>query len=147
MNEIVHEFIFQPGEWLGKGTVSFSTSSEQMQFYTAWKIKKNEDSKIECTQIVEMQGLDEHIVNTLIIFDISASSFKVDLKNEMLKSVQGKGIINLKKIAWEFCDKGIFEGFEIYELTENGEYIFHAEYASTEQFKTIINGKIWRKTT
>jgi hypothetical protein len=40
-----------------------------------------------------------------------------------------------------------FEGFEVYEQQENGDYFLHAEYGSPDQFRTIIEGLIWRKGT
>jgi hypothetical protein len=65
----------------------------------------------------------------------------------MLGSVQGKGIIDAKTIAWEFRGHPDFEGFEVYELQENGDFMLHAEYSSLDQIRTIIDGRIWKKAT
>jgi len=51
-----------------------------------------------------------------------------------------------KTVAWEFSNKELgFEGFEIYELQEDGNYITRGEYVSIDQLRTIIEGKIWKK--
>jgi hypothetical protein len=62
-----------------------------------------------------------------------------------MERIGGKGIIDSAKIAWEIRGKDDFEGFELYELIAGGDYKVHAEYASTDQFRTIINGLIWRR--
>ena len=33
-------FLFEPGLWIGEGHVQFSSSPEQVKFYTRWKIPK-----------------------------------------------------------------------------------------------------------
>lgn len=146
-----HLFIFSPGIWLGEGKISFSASNEQLPFSTRWTIQEesmqDESMGIACVQEVEMREAgSEKLSNKIFIFDITDTHFKVALSNEMVGKVMGKGIIDDKTIAWELREKSGFEGFEVYELQENGEYFFHAEYASTESFRTIIDGRIWKKT-
>lgn len=142
-----HEFIFEPGIWIGEGKITFSASAEHLHFYTRWRIDKYDDSKgIECNQEVEMHGGgDENMHNLLSFYDKAANSFNVTLENELVGKVKGKGIIDDKTIAWEYRGHPDFEGFEVYELQENGDYMVHAEYSSSDQYRTIIDGRIWKK--
>lgn len=141
-----HSFIFLPGRWIGEGRVGFSASSDTLHFYTQWQINPIEGSVIQCTQEVDMPGTDKSL-NTFAISEITAVSFVINLQNDILGKVQGRGIIEPKTIAWEFHGQGTLEGFEVYEMQENGDYMMHAEYASQAQFRTIIDGRIWKKDT
>jgi hypothetical protein len=141
---IPHEFILSPGVWIGEGKITFSASPEYIKFYTKWEIKQ-EGSILNCIQIVEMQGIDEHVINFLQFSDVTPHSFLVQLENEMMGKVTGTGVIDTTTLAWEFRGQSDFEGFEIYERQENGDYMLHAEYASPDQFRTIVDGLIWKK--
>jgi len=96
-------------------------------------------------QLVEMQDLHEHLVNTFTFFDIQESTYSVCLENENVGKIYGKGLRDEKIIAWEFRGQIAFEGFETYEKQENGDYFIHAEYGSPSEFRTIIEGLVWRK--
>jgi hypothetical protein len=139
------DFIFIPGFWLGEGKISFSASPEFIKFYTKWKITEEAPGIMIATQIVEMQGMEEQVINTFTFKDILPTSFTVYLENNLLGSVVGKGIRDEHTIAWEFRNQSIFEGFEVYEQQENGDYFLHAEYGSPDQFRTVIEGLVWRK--
>ncbi len=54
--------------------------------------------------------------------------------------------LNDKLIGWEFrLDHLGFEGFEFYEKSDSPDtYLMHAEYATNDDFRTVIHGKIWR---
>lgn len=144
-----HAFIFESGLWVGEGRVRFSSSPDQVKFYTKWTIPKNlkqaTGEEGSCSQQVEMLGSNEQVVNKFVITMQSQNSFMISLENEMVGKVQGKGIVDEKTIAWEFRGHPGFEGFEVYELTDNGDYMLHAEYASPDQFRTMIEGRIWKK--
>lgn len=146
-----HLFILSPGIWLGEGKISFSASSEQIPFSTRWTIQEEEQHegkvKISCLQEVEMRDGNEKLKNHITLSEVTQTNFVVELSNEMVGKVTGKGVIDAKTIAWELREKSGFEGFEVYELQDNGEYFFHAEYASTENFRTIIDGRVWKKTS
>lgn len=142
---MMHEFIFQTGQWIGEGKISFSSSPEHLHFYTKWMIAPSLDKQIHCQQKVETQGSSDLVFNDFRITDLTEKDFKIELKNEHVGKVFGKGIIDPKTIAWEFRDNNMIEGFEVYEIQENGDYMVHAEYSSTDQFRTIIDGRIWKK--
>ena len=141
-----HSFILEPGSWLGQGTISFSESSDQLKFYTRWKVSKSKAQLINCFQEIEIEGIGEKMENTFILSDLSPINFHIKLENHLLGSVDGKGVIDEKLIAWEFRDPGTtgFEGYEVYELQPDGSYLMRAEYASSDQMRTIVQGKIWR---
>lgn len=139
-------FIFAPGQFLGEGKITFSTSPQFLKFYTRWQIEKEASGLITASQVVEIQGEEvEKTVNTFTFKEIDQNSFVVILENELIGSVCGKGIKDEKTIAWEFREGGVLEGFEVYEKQERGDCFLHAEYGQGAQFRTIIEGLIWKK--
>jgi len=145
--EIKHEFIFTPGRWIGEGRISFSSSRDHLRFYTSWLIETEEQSDtMRCQQQVEMQGAENIVCNQFLIEKTAPDKFKIQLENELLGFVEGQGILDTQTIAWEFRNNPNTEGFEVYELQENGDYMLHAEYSSPDQFRTIIDGRIWKKS-
>lgn len=141
-----HHFILFPGKWVGEGNITFSASPDQLHFYTRWMIGDVNSGAITCTQEVEMPGNEPNMLNNFLFSELSANAFQVQLENDILGKVQGKGIIDTKTIAWEFHGGPSLEGFEVYELQDNGDYKMHAEYSSPDQFRTIIDGRIWKKS-
>jgi hypothetical protein len=142
-----HPFILAPGEWIGEGRITFSASPERLRFFTKWIVEKDSEIGINCLQHVEMEGGEERVSNKFVVSKLLPESFVIELTSEMLGTIQGKGVIDAKTIAWEFRGHPDFEGFEVYELQENGDYMLHAEYASSGQFRTIIDGRIWKKSS
>lgn len=140
-----HHFIFTPLEWLGKGKITFSASPVELEFYTRWTPLAEEKGAIQCVQKVEVNEADEPVVNTYTFSNITPTSFVVILSNDMVGKATGKGVIDEKRIAWEFRGIPGFEGFEVYELQENGEYLMHAEYLADGDYRTHIKGRIWKK--
>lgn len=140
-----HKFIFQSGLWIGEGKITFSTSPEHLHFYTKWTISVSDKISL-CQQKVETQGSSDLIINDFSVTTASPSSFTIEFKNSHVGSIRGQGIIDDKTIAWEFRGSDQIEGFEVYERQENGDYMVHAEYSSTDKFRTIVDGRIWEKT-
>lgn len=146
-----HQFIFNPGIWIGEGKLSFSYSSEQLRFYTKWRNAALKETEILCTQQVEKQDMAELLCNRFTFSKITADSFMVELENDLFGHIQGTGIISPTTIAWEFHqergfgDSETVEGLEVYELQPSGDYLFHAEYLSNDKFRTMIDGRIWKK--
>jgi hypothetical protein len=147
-----HQFIFSPGEWIGQGKITFSSSPAQLRFYTKWLISEQKENEILAEQIIEQQGEVDLMANSFSFTDLTPVSFKISVSSELLGSVIGKGVIDPKTIAWEFRQpmnpdrEDLFEGFEVYELQEGGDYLMHAEYFSGQEYRTIIDGRIWKKS-
>ncbi|MCB1149317.1 MAG: hypothetical protein KDK48_04060 [Chlamydiia bacterium] len=147
----MHPFLFHSSSWLGEGKLSFSTSDEVLHFYTRWVVAEpvvdtDKVIVVHCTQEVEMADQPEDkMCNRFQLHEITNESFEIVLQNEQIGTVIGKGVIEPRKIAWEFRGNPNFEGFEVYELEESEEYTFHAEYVSTDQYRSIIDGRIWKR--
>ncbi len=140
-----HPFIFAPCAWLGEGKIQLNMVDEELGFVTRWTVNdKDPAGKIECVQEIQVKGLSEVMHNQFSFYDMNPSSFLVDLENPALGKVVGTGVINDNVIGWEFRVPDIgFEGFEFYEKQEDGSYLMRAEYATTDQFRTVIRGKVW----
>lgn len=144
-----HPFILTPSDWLGEGKIQLNMVDEELGFYTRWSVaRKDQSGRIECTQEIQVKGLSEVMMNQFTFFDLSQSSFSLELENQALGKVVGTGIMSDKVIAWEFRIPEIgFEGFEFYEKQSDNSYLMRAEYATTDQFRTLIQGKVWQPAT
>ncbi len=141
----LQEFIFVPSIWLGEGKITFTASPEFIRFYTKWEISQEQEGVLKAVQTVEMQGIEEHVINKFTFQDITPTSFAVYMENDLVGKITGKGLRQEQTIAWEFRGELAFEGFEVYEQQENGDYFLHAEYGSPDQYRTIVEGLVWRK--
>ncbi|MCB1115361.1 MAG: hypothetical protein KDK71_02730 [Chlamydiia bacterium] len=140
-----HPFILKPGAWLGEGKITLSTVEEELPFYTRWNVSPGDKGRIESKQEIEISGVPDLMQNQFAFFDLSEKAFAIELENQSLGKVVGKGLINNCLIGWEFrLDHLGFEGFEFYEKSELPDtYLMHAEYATNDDFRTVIHGKIW----
>ncbi len=140
-----HPFILKPGSWFGEGKITLSMMDEELPFYTRWKVPEGEKGRIESMQEIQISGLSDVMQNQFIFYDITRKNFSIELENQSLGKVVGKGMINDKLIGWEFRLEHLgFEGFEFYEKGEASDtYLMHAEYATNDDFRTVIHGKIW----
>ncbi len=142
-----HNFIFSPSVWLGEGKIQLNMVEEELPFYTKWNINsKDPEGKIECVQQIQVKGLSEMMHNQLWFSDFVTGNFVLELDNPSIGKVSGKGLITEKMIAWEFRVPQIgFEGFETYEKQADDSYLMHAEYATADQLRTVIKGKVWQE--
>jgi len=141
-----HLFILKTGFWQGEGKIQLNMIEEELLFQTTWNVLEENDGKISCVQEIQIEGLSENMKNELTFFALSPSAFSVEMTNHNIEKVQGKGIIDAETIAWEFKDQeSNFEGFEVYHLEKDGGYKMHAEYVTSDQFRTKIVGRIWQK--
>lgn len=138
---MTHQFLFKPGTWLGEGKISFKESKETIPFYTRWVI----DSSGSCTQEVEMQDVEETTRNQFLLTHIDPSKFTIQIENIHIGKAIGEGIITPDSIKWEYQNQNGYQGFEIYHLKTPEEYTFNAEYGTEGQFRTLIQGRIWKK--
>lgn len=140
-----HSFLFTESTWIGEGKVILGSQPQPIHFYTRWVIGPVTNGTITCDQKVEMEKGIGTVNNQLTLSNITPQTFEILLTSDQLQRVPGRGLIDPKTIAWEFRGLPDFEGFEVYELQDNGDYLFHAEYISMEQVDTVIDGRIWRK--
>ena len=142
----MHEFLFKEGLWIGEGKITFSVSPDHIRFYTRWTaVSEAAEAAHRWVQEVEMQGGEEKVQNRFLVTELSPTSFSVVLENDIVGKAVGKGVVEPGKIAWEIKSPETFHGFEVYELQENGDYMLHAEYVAQDNFRTIIDARIWSK--
>lgn len=138
-------FIFQPGLWVGEGKIRFSNSQEELRFFTKWTISDEIDQKIHAFQQVEMECAPEQVRNHFLFSDMTETSFSIQLENEAMGIVSGSGIITPSTISWVFKEED-FEGSESYSLVpDKEEYLLNAEYVH-DDFLTMVEGRIWKKS-
>lgn len=139
-----HSFIFSPGVWLGEGKITLNMVEEELFFSTKWAVQNTDfTGKITCAQEIQVQGLPEHMRNELSFYDFQVKGFAVDMENQNVGKIVGTGIVDDKMIAWEFRNNETFEGYETYNLQDDGSYIMKGEYITSDQFRTIIEARIW----
>ncbi len=141
-----HAFILSPYPWLGEGKIRLNMVEEELGFVTRWKVSnKDAGGIIECVQEIQVKGLADIMLNQFVLYDFSGNHFSIDLENPALGKITGSGLIEDHVIAWEFRIQELgFEGFEFYEKESADCYRMRAEYATTDQYRTVINGKVWR---
>lgn len=140
-----HAFILTPGKWRGEGGVTLTGSDELIHYYTQWDIEEiDEKGTILCKQKVQIQGTEGLTTNLFRLTEITDKGFRMHLRNELVQAAEGKGVIEPGYIGWEFRTAPKIEGFEIYHPTKEDEYALRAEYVATDQFRTSIEGRIWR---
>ena len=144
-----HQFLLTPSAWLGQGKIQLNMVSEELAFFTRWNSQNPDgEGRIECLQEIQVKGLSDVMHNEFLIYNLASGEFAIDLENQALGRVTGVGLINEKVIAWEFriIDIG-FEGFELYEKQDENNYLMRAEYATNDQFRTLIQGRVWKQTS
>lgn len=142
-----HPFILTPSSWLGEGKIQLNMVEEELAFYTKWNIaQRDETGKIECNQEIQVKGISDIMQNQFLFYDLTSGSFVIELENPSIGKVVGSGLITDKVIGWEFRAPDIgFEGFEFYEKQPDNTYLMRAEYATSDQFRTVIKGKVWKR--
>ncbi|MBS0620649.1 MAG: hypothetical protein JSS61_04225 [Verrucomicrobia bacterium] len=146
---MTHPFLLKPGAWIGQGNIQLNMVAEELAFFTRWTIGvPDSEGKIECLQEIQIKGLSDVMHNKFTIYNHVNGEFAIDLENEALGRIVGKGLISDKVIAWEFRAEDIgFEGFELYEIQDPSTYQMRAEYATSDQYRTLIQGKVWLPST
>jgi len=140
-----HCFLFKPGYWLGEGKIILNMVEDELRFFTNWNFSTADfEGKISSVQQIEIDGISENMKNELTFYNFTSTGFSVEMENLNIGRVLGKGVFDERLIAWEFRENVLnFEGFETYRLQDDGSYLMHAEYVTSDQFRTQISGKIW----
>lgn len=143
--DLHHPFIFKPGQWLGEGRITLNMMDEELPFYTKWRVPLPDDGqRIDCVQEIQIAGLSDLMLNEFSFFDLGPRDFTIELENQSLGKVVGVGLVTPERVAWEFRLNHLgFEGFEFYQKVDDENYKMHAEYATTDEFRTVIHGRIW----
>ena len=142
-----HEFLLTPSTWIGQGKIKLNMIDEELVFFTRWDVGIADPSgRIESTQEIQVKGLTEIMHNQFSMYDFTSGAFLIDLENQALGRIIGKGVMSEKVIAWEFrVEEMAFDGFEFYEKIDDKNYLMRAEYATSDQFRTVIEGKVWQQ--
>jgi hypothetical protein len=141
-----HSFIFSPGKWLGEGKIHLNQFEEELPFFTRWTVQPMEEKEIECMQEIQVKGLSEIMVNHFRIFQIASSTFSLVMDNHAIGTVEGAGILHELAFGWEFRVPELgFEGFEYYEQESEESYRMRGEFATTDQLRTTMKGRIWKQ--
>jgi hypothetical protein len=142
-------FIFSTDEWIGEGTIRLSMSEEPLHFVTRWKPQpKDASGMIEVIQEVQIKGINEMMINHFTFATADLNNIDIVLENNTVGKVQGTGILNPNIIGWEFNQPQVhFQGFEFYEKQNSDQYLMRGEYASDDDYRTYITGKIWKKNS
>jgi hypothetical protein len=139
-----HRLFFEKFAWLGEGKISVTMSKEALKFYARWSISKASATECCFVQEVEIDEMLEKMENRLRFYDFNEEEFKVELENNVWGKVLGQGTVNDSVIAWEFRDQEAnVEGFEVYEIKKEGGYLLRAEYMSSDNYRTMIEGELW----
>jgi hypothetical protein len=140
-----HNFILMPNAWMGEGTIVLNMVEEELNFFTKWHVQdKDSAGRISSMQEIQIAGISEVMRNELTFFEFTPKGFSVEMENANIGKVVGIGVYDEKLIAWEFRQNDLnFEGFETYHLLKDGSYKVHAEYVTSDQFRTQIDGRIW----
>lgn len=142
----LHSFIFSPGKWLGEGKIHLNQIEEELAFFTRWTVLEQEEKQIECMQEIQVKGLSDIMINHFVIFDIVGSTFSLLMENHAIGQVQGTGILHELAIGWEFRVPELgFEGFEYYEKESDESYRMRGEFATNDQLRTTMQGRIWKQ--
>lgn len=144
--KLLHTFILSPKPWIGEGVITLNMVEEKLNFSTKWSITEPDLSgKIQSVQELQISGISENMRNELTFYDFTDNKFTVEMENLNIGKVVGSGVYDEKMLAWEFRENDMnFEGYETYHLQKDGSYVVHAEYVTSDQFRTQIDGKIWQ---
>lgn len=140
-----HTFILSSGNWVGEGKITLNMVEEELIFNTNWTVQnKDFAGKVTCAQDIQVQGLSENMRNELTFYDFQPKTFLVDMENQNVGRIVGNGVYDEKMIAWEFRNNEMnFEGYETYTLQGDGSYSMRGEYVTSDQFRTVIEARIW----
>jgi len=141
-----HLFILRPSGWVGEGKIQLNMMEEELGYSTRWSItEKDSNGQIACLQEIQVKGISDVMQNQFLFFDLGSKNFSIELDNPSIGKILGKGVLTDQLIAWEFrLASKEFEGVEVYERQSDDSYLMYAEYATADQLRTIIRGKVWQ---
>ncbi len=118
-------------------------ADDRFKYQTKWHIHSQEEERIYAIQEVKIEGFNESNKNQFVLTSLTPSSFGIELKNNIVGTVPGKGVLDAQVLAWEFhAPEMDFEGYEVYELHPDKSYSVRANYVSGEGLRTFIEGEL-----
>src|SRR5689334_22923900 len=98
---MMHEFLLTQSSWIGQGKIKLNMVAEELIFFTRWNIGDLDGSgRIESMQEIQVKGLSDIMHNQFTIYDVNSGQFSIELENQAIGKITGKGVINEKVIAW-----------------------------------------------
>jgi hypothetical protein len=143
-----HKFLFSSGNWIGEGSIQLSNVEEKLVFYTRWRSASADPDilELDSTQEIQVAGHTDIMLNQYLFSSFEGKRFEVELENQAWGKVFGEGMVEEGFIGWEFRNNDLgFEGYEYYQLQSDGSYEMKAEYAKGDEFRTLIQGKVWKQ--
>ena len=120
-------------------------AEDVLTFTVRWTILPIEEKKIYFNQEISIDTFPEKMRNNFTLLPMPPNAFEILLENQIVGKVVGSGLITPATIAWEFRRKDQeFEGYEIYELQQDGSYKMRAEFSAGEGLRTQVSGTISR---
>lgn len=145
-----NHFILSPGKWIGTGKMLLTHSEEEIPFELIWNVSvlDQESGLIECVQELVLDKGKDHLTNAFIFSEPEERQFEVEMDNDALGQVEGRGFLDHEFLGWEFRNTGgRVEGFESYTLQREGGYVLKAEFGSHAEIKTTLVGNLHRVDT
>lgn len=139
-------FIFEPGEWVGEGEISFFAGAQKSSYRTKWEIHPIFKERVLAVHSVFLKGVDEPIMNFYRFSSFEEGLFKVEMENILFGKVEGAGLIETDRVKWEFTETPHFRGFEEYTRLGNGSYRAVAAYTSGDGGTSQIVGTLQRNS-
>lgn len=140
---IEHRFLLQQGIWQGDGKICFSMAEDELDFTMHWTILPLEQEQIFFNQLIDIPTLGQTMKNSFTLSELAGDRFTIQLENQIIGKVVGKGVIDFELIAWEFREpKQAFEGYEVYELQEDQSYKMRGEFSGGDGMRTYVSGSI-----
>lgn len=141
-------FIFQPGCYEAEGVLELSSLDYSLPFMMKWHVFHPDTlrGEIECCQEIRIKGFSEILYNQYTFSQIKESPFDIAFENVNLGRIEGKGVVELNFIGWEFRNLAIdYEGYEYYDRKGDHEYELRAAYTASDGLRTEIRGNMSRK--
>lgn len=135
-----HLFLFTPTNWHGSGEIIVALTHDLLPFTVQWQVNEKRDGLIEMMQLIKIEGVPETRRNRFRVFDLTESTFSIELEAPLIGKVQGAGSFDATMLRWAFHED--LKGSESYELQPSGAYRFEAEYASGEGLSNQIRGEM-----
>lgn len=139
---MITHFLFHEGVWEGSGLIFIPLASKPFPLTVRWVVSCIDEDRFRAMQYVEVEG-HEPIENTFTVNKVvKRGEFRIFLESAAIGMFSGTGVIDDKKVAWEFSHNNALEGLEVYELKGQDAYSFHAKYLGGDGFSTEIKGDL-----